>query len=438
MIRNHLLCCFLLFSVSAFSQVQRIKVSVYFDNDQHALRKDARQTLNMLADSIKGLDITRIVTKGNTDSNADSLYNVKLSDRRTQAVTDYLVGKGLNQKLFIKEYYGENQPLASNDSDKGKQENRRVDIYVFYKVKKAPVIPEVKKDSVVPVVVTQTVKPPPRPAPCTEDTLITLSNGTTLTFNKCEYLERKDCLDIAGVLSAEEALNANLTSVDDGGNALGSEGMLNIQPKPGCDGGCFKHPVIVRIPVRKNCMVCGRSMAFYDLDENGRWKENNEKIKKVTINGIEYYEFKMLCPGGKNYDCKIKTRKVRVRVPRDYVIASVTLTSDCPLGIYPLKRTWSKHVMKGKVPCFVGDGDITATLKDSDSVKWEVKLQPLNNQRYRRFCLRCKASEVSFTFLGIDFHKRQLRRKYKVRQENITRVAAGLQSPVGQSPEKPD
>ena len=67
-----------------------------------------------------------IRVEGHTDSQGDDAYNLELSQRRAQAVVDYLVGKGVDRARLQAKGFGEARPLADNRTRDGRAENRRV------------------------------------------------------------------------------------------------------------------------------------------------------------------------------------------------------------------------------------------------------------------------------------------------------------------------
>ena len=73
----------------------------------------------------KGNEMLEVV--GHTDSTGPAAYNQGLSERRAQAVADYLIGKGANAANITVKGYGESQPVADNGTDAGRAANRRVE-----------------------------------------------------------------------------------------------------------------------------------------------------------------------------------------------------------------------------------------------------------------------------------------------------------------------
>ena len=68
------------------------------------------------------------VIMGHTDSDSSEAYNLKLSERRANAVMDYIVSKGIAANRLTSKGFGESDPIASNDTREGKAKNRRVEL----------------------------------------------------------------------------------------------------------------------------------------------------------------------------------------------------------------------------------------------------------------------------------------------------------------------
>src|SRR5581483_10405906 len=71
-----------------------------------------------------------IIIEGYTDSTGDPKHNQELSERRAQTVRDFLVSAGVDPRRISVHGYGEARPVASNDTERGRRENRRVEIVV--------------------------------------------------------------------------------------------------------------------------------------------------------------------------------------------------------------------------------------------------------------------------------------------------------------------
>lgn len=81
------------------------------------------------------------------------------------------------------------------------------------------------------------------------DTTIILKGGAQAVFNRCEFFDLRECLDIREIYQVEEIDAAGLTTQDTRGRSLATYGMLSISLRPGCtERACFEVPVTLRIP----------------------------------------------------------------------------------------------------------------------------------------------------------------------------------------------
>lgn len=103
---------------------------ILFDFDSAALRSSSRDEIREMADVFDRYGDTTIVVAGHTDSTGSSSYNQRLSERRASSVANYLEANGVSSGRIDAIGYGENRPKASNGSASGRQQNRRVEIYI--------------------------------------------------------------------------------------------------------------------------------------------------------------------------------------------------------------------------------------------------------------------------------------------------------------------
>jgi OOP family OmpA-OmpF porin len=68
----------------------------------------------------------RVEVAGHTDSRGNDSYNLKLSQRRAESVRDYLISMGIESSRLTARGYGESQPVATNSTEGGRAQNRRV------------------------------------------------------------------------------------------------------------------------------------------------------------------------------------------------------------------------------------------------------------------------------------------------------------------------
>ena len=103
---------------------------VYFDTNKYDIKGPAATTLDRLAGIFKEYPNSNILIEGHTDSSGSDAYNMTLSQKRAQAVTDYLVGQGVSLGRFTTKWYGETQPRADNATVEGRAKNRRVELAI--------------------------------------------------------------------------------------------------------------------------------------------------------------------------------------------------------------------------------------------------------------------------------------------------------------------
>jgi outer membrane protein OmpA-like peptidoglycan-associated protein len=102
-----------------------------FDFDKSELRPQAKTNITNLSAILNKYPDTDIVVEGDTDNVGTANYNVGLSDRRAKAVSDHMVSLGVSGSRISEIGLGETNPVTSNDTDAGRQLNRRVEVAIF-------------------------------------------------------------------------------------------------------------------------------------------------------------------------------------------------------------------------------------------------------------------------------------------------------------------
>jgi len=103
---------------------------VLFDFNKYTLRPAAREKLAKISGIILAHPGLRLEVDGYTDSIGTDVYNQKLSEERAGAVQGYLVGEGINSGNVSARGFGKDNPVASNTTASGRQQNRRVELVV--------------------------------------------------------------------------------------------------------------------------------------------------------------------------------------------------------------------------------------------------------------------------------------------------------------------
>ena len=101
-----------------------------FETDSAEIKPGFHSTMDKLADVVVRYGKTTLTIVGHTDNVGSNSYNQRLSERRAHSVARYLESKQVNSIRLAIAGKGESQPIVSNNSESGRQANRRVEIYV--------------------------------------------------------------------------------------------------------------------------------------------------------------------------------------------------------------------------------------------------------------------------------------------------------------------
>jgi OOP family OmpA-OmpF porin len=102
-----------------------------FKHASTELTEDSKPLLDEIAGTLQGRPDLRIEVAAHTDSSGEEVLNVDLSERRTQAIVQYLVSRGINPNSLVQRSYGESQPVAENTTKEGRALNRRIEFKVI-------------------------------------------------------------------------------------------------------------------------------------------------------------------------------------------------------------------------------------------------------------------------------------------------------------------
>jgi len=104
--------------------------NVTFALDSASLNTDFHSVLNKVGETLREYDKTVIEVAGHTDSSGSDQYNQQLSEKRANAVAQYLSAQGVPAARMVTVGAGESHPVASNDTPEGRAQNRRVEITI--------------------------------------------------------------------------------------------------------------------------------------------------------------------------------------------------------------------------------------------------------------------------------------------------------------------
>lgn len=130
-----------------------IHEKIQFDYNKATIKPVSHSLLDEVVDVIKKHPhIKKIRVEGHASSEGDAEYNLKLSDRRAKSVKDYLVEHGIPDNALTSQGYGATRPIADNDTEAGREKNRRVEFNITEQditKKKVEIDPKTGKERVI-------------------------------------------------------------------------------------------------------------------------------------------------------------------------------------------------------------------------------------------------------------------------------------------------
>jgi outer membrane protein OmpA-like peptidoglycan-associated protein len=107
--------------------------NIFFDFNKSTLRKESENEIQQLVKLLTTVPTMKIEISGHTDNRGSDEYNKNLSNQRAKAVFDRLIEKGIDASRLTYIGFGEEKPIATNDTEEGRQLNRRTEFKVLAK-----------------------------------------------------------------------------------------------------------------------------------------------------------------------------------------------------------------------------------------------------------------------------------------------------------------
>jgi outer membrane protein OmpA-like peptidoglycan-associated protein len=107
--------------------------NIFYDFNKATLRPESKAELDRLYKLLNENPTLKIEISGHTDNVGSSSYNQKLSESRAKSVVNYLFDKGVDKSRLTFKGYGFNRPVAKNDTEEGRQQNRRTEFEILEK-----------------------------------------------------------------------------------------------------------------------------------------------------------------------------------------------------------------------------------------------------------------------------------------------------------------
>lgn len=267
-----------------FAQEQSQLYQILFRKNDYKLSEINKQFLSAISDSLLGKSNFIIYINGHTDSDADSRYNHTLSLNRSIAVKNYLTEKGVNDSLFIIQALGEENPLVANTTPIEKAKNRRVELYVLYRIyEKKEIIFHKQYDTV---------------TDCNRDTLVELEGGYKVTLSVCDWEKNKKCLTIIKSLTYKFISKENWLKKHLGFKNY--EKIIRSEPHYNflilsCQDSCFSRPAKLYIPQYQAPGLT--TSAGASQKKNNKNAKIKLVFKQTKIGSYAYYVADIYCPG---------------------------------------------------------------------------------------------------------------------------------------------
>lgn len=115
-------------TVEIINELNEYSRTILFDLNKATIRQESSGALESIADIMEEYPNTIFHIEGHTDSTGDAGYNEQLSRDRAASVREFLIENGIAENRLTSEGYGESEPIASNNTAEGRQQNRRVEI----------------------------------------------------------------------------------------------------------------------------------------------------------------------------------------------------------------------------------------------------------------------------------------------------------------------
>jgi len=107
--------------------------SIYFEIDRAYLKKESLDVLDRVIAILKKNPSMKIEVRGHTDSTGEKAHNQRLSERRADAVVEYMIKNGISPERLAAVGFGAEKPIASNAEEEGRKKNRRTEFYIIRK-----------------------------------------------------------------------------------------------------------------------------------------------------------------------------------------------------------------------------------------------------------------------------------------------------------------
>ena len=309
--KNILSLALMLLSVLSFAQQDIKPINIYFKSGENKLSKSNKKILTQLVEAYKFKKVVALNIIGNTDNVGNTKSNLKLSLKRANAIKSFFADKGYQKDFIIVKGVGASNPVATNNTTKGKYKNRRVEIFINTEIEEIQVdnrliesIDELYKQLETPPEVFCIDNKKDTILKCKKGTLIYLK-ANTLDVN---YNCNNTCIkfSVKEILSKSDMILENLTTTSNG-QLIESQGMVYTSAED-CNKRQLKllpgKDIIIVMPtdsiVETNKIFEGNRSHNNDIN----WTiDNNVMLSNFSLAEIDYCS-DMFCASDNVQDCQ--------------------------------------------------------------------------------------------------------------------------------------
>ncbi len=119
-------------AVADIKKITQIASKIFFESNSDVLKVASLAQLDELAEILKRYEAANLIIEGHADSQGEDAFNLTLSQKRTESVKTYLMGKGIMESRLTAIGFGETNPIADNNTSLGRAKNRRVELKTSY------------------------------------------------------------------------------------------------------------------------------------------------------------------------------------------------------------------------------------------------------------------------------------------------------------------
>ena len=269
-----------LFSIIAFVLIttgmsaQSSSTDFFFGYKKSTLTSEHIATLEQLFEEHKD-DSSTIKIIAHCDSVGGSDYNVGLGQSRLNLFVNFYTSKGIDAGRITEVNNGSSNPLASNDTEEGREQNRRV-VIQYFGTGSAPDEVEETEDPEEEIA---------QADDCSKDTMVNLAGGAILKMNTCEFNKYSSCFSINVLRTPEKLRKSIYTTMGMSGQVMSTAGIVEVKL---CDDKELENFLSVYVPISKDC----KTQVHPDLWTNfgkGVWNSRTAKAQIDSVKGQAYY-----------------------------------------------------------------------------------------------------------------------------------------------------